>query len=100
MRPDPATPAQRRAGGGLFRLIPKAMAEGVPVEGICLYPVIDYPGWENDRHCEVGLLCRADEHGRRAVYEPLAEELRRQQAIFETLLSERRAPLRLVGGAE
>lgn len=59
-----------------------AKAEGVPVEGICLYPILDYPGFEDDRHCEVGLLCRADADGRRAVHAPLAEELRRQQAIF------------------
>jgi hypothetical protein len=59
-----------------------ALDAGVPVEGICLYPVLDYPGWENDRHCEVGLLGNPDADGRRPVHAPLAGELARQQAIF------------------
>jgi beta-glucosidase/6-phospho-beta-glucosidase/beta-galactosidase len=59
-----------------------AIDQGLPVEGICLYPVVDYPGWENARHCEVGLLCAVGAGGRRPVHLPLAEELRRQQAIL------------------
>jgi beta-glucosidase/6-phospho-beta-glucosidase/beta-galactosidase len=62
-----------------------AVEAGIPVEGICLYPITDYPGWINGRHCKVGLLGRLDNQGRRAVYQPLAEELRRQQAIFDGL---------------
>jgi beta-glucosidase/6-phospho-beta-glucosidase/beta-galactosidase len=77
-----------------------ALEDGVPVEGICLYPVVDYPGWENERHCEVGLLCRADAAGHRAAYAPLAEELRRQQALFAEALAARRPPLRLVESAD
>jgi beta-glucosidase/6-phospho-beta-glucosidase/beta-galactosidase len=39
----------------------QAMREGVDVVGICLYPVMDYPGWDDDRHCDVGLIhCSAD----------------------------------------
>lgn len=59
-----------------------AIAAGVPIEGICLYPVLDYPGWENARHCEVGLLGMPNENGRRAVFAPLAAELARQQSLF------------------
>jgi hypothetical protein len=59
-----------------------AIASGVPIDGICLYPVLDYPGWENARHCEVGLLGAPDGNGRRAVFEPLAAELTRQQSLF------------------
>ena len=44
------------------------MQAGVPVEGICLYPVLDYPGWADERHCPVGLLGFADESGRRCVH--------------------------------
>jgi len=36
-----------------------ARRTGVPVEGICLYPVMDYPAWNDDRHCRCGLI-RAD----------------------------------------
>lgn len=64
-----------------------ALEAGVPVEGICLYPVLDYPGWTNGRHCEVGLLGYLDaghpEGGHRSVHQPLADELRRWQAVFE-----------------
>jgi beta-glucosidase/6-phospho-beta-glucosidase/beta-galactosidase len=64
----------------------RAAAEAdIPVEGICLYPITDYPGWTNGRHCKVGLLGLLDHQDQRAVYSPLAEELRRQQAIFDRL---------------
>jgi hypothetical protein len=60
-----------------------AHEEGVPIEAVCLYPVIDCPGWENDRMRPVGLLSALDETGRRAPYGPLARELTVQQARFE-----------------
>jgi len=52
-----------------------AIAAGVPVEGVCLYPIIDYPGWDNERVCHVGLLSAPDRSGRRVVYRPLLEEM-------------------------
>jgi beta-glucosidase/6-phospho-beta-glucosidase/beta-galactosidase len=58
-----------------------SLQDGVPVEGICLYPVLEYLGWDNDRRCPVGLLGAVSESGRRPVYEPLAAELRRQSGI-------------------
>lgn len=56
-----------------------AMDAGVPIEGICLYPILDYPGWENDRICDVGLLTLPDPQGKREVDGPLLEELKLQQ---------------------
>ena len=67
-----------------------AFSAGVPVEGICIYPIIDYPGWDNERHCPCGLLGAAQPLSTRPVYEPLAAELRRQQAIFHGLFGEPR----------
>ena len=67
-----------------------AFSAGVPVEGICIYPIIDYPGWDNERHCPCGLLGAAQPLSTRPVYEPLAAELRRQQAIFHSLFGEPR----------
>lgn len=55
---------------------------GVPVLGLCLYPVLNYPGWDNDRHCETGLLGYAAPDGHRPVCEPLDDELARQQPRF------------------
>lgn len=52
-----------------------ARSAGVPVEGLCLYPITDYPGWDDARHCPTGLLGYADADGRRPVYAPLANEI-------------------------
>jgi hypothetical protein len=62
-----------------------ALRAGIPVEGVCLYPIVNFPGWDDDRHCQNGLWDYADGQGDRAVYEPLAHELRRQQALFAPL---------------
>ena len=67
-----------------------AILRSVPVEGVCLYPILNFPGWENDRDCQNGLWGYPDESGGRPIYEPLAAELRRQTRRFEPLA--RRAP--------
>ena len=59
-----------------------AQARGADVQGICIYPVTAYPGWDNSRHCQVGLFSPVQSDGKRHVYEPLKEELDRQRAIF------------------
>jgi beta-glucosidase/6-phospho-beta-glucosidase/beta-galactosidase len=69
--------------------VERAIEQGIPVEGICLYPILDYPGWENGRLCRVGLLSAADQ-AERALFEPLARELRRQQEIMEAALARSR----------
>jgi hypothetical protein len=62
----------------------EAMRRGVPVKGICLYPVTAYPGWDDARHAHVGLFTTPHSDGRRGVYQPLAEELARQRSLFES----------------
>lgn len=56
-----------------------ARAVDVPVEGICLYPVLSHLGWDNERYCPNGLFCGVAADGARTVYRPLADELARQQ---------------------
>ena len=56
-----------------------ALAAGVPVEGICLYPVANHPGWDDDRACQNGLLGDVSISGRREVHMPLMEVLQRSQ---------------------
>jgi beta-glucosidase/6-phospho-beta-glucosidase/beta-galactosidase len=56
-----------------------AMAAGVPMEGICLYPILNHPGWDDDRHCHNGLFDYPNAEGQRETYEPLAIELARQE---------------------
>ncbi|HYO83692.1 MAG TPA: hypothetical protein VES20_19980 [Bryobacteraceae bacterium] len=71
--------------------VEKAVLNGVPVEGICLYPVVNHPGWADDRHCHNGLWDYCNNSGDRTIYNPLANELARQQqrfgALQETLLA-------------
>jgi beta-glucosidase/6-phospho-beta-glucosidase/beta-galactosidase len=60
-----------------------AMEAGVPVEGICIYPIMNHPGWVDDRHCYNGLWDYANEQGDREIYEPLEAEIRRWQQVFD-----------------
>ena len=66
-------------------------AEGVPLEGLCLYPITDYPGWGDDRHCYAGLWGYADDEGNREMYEPFAEELAHQQMLWDIQRRDHRA---------
>src|SRR3546814_815954 len=60
-----------------------AMGRGVAFEGICLYPVTAYPGWDNSRHAEVGLFSTPHADGERRLFTPLADEVERQRGLFE-----------------
>lgn len=68
-----------------------AMRSGVDLEGICLYPVLNHPGWDDNRHCHNGLLDYTDGTGERQIYEPLAREVRRQTLLFDKVRTD--APL-------
>jgi len=59
----------------------RAEALGVPVHGICLYPILNHPGWVDDRHCYNGLWDYAEPDGSRAIYEPLANEISKQERL-------------------
>jgi beta-glucosidase/6-phospho-beta-glucosidase/beta-galactosidase len=56
---------------------------GVPVQGICLYPIVNHPGWVDDRHCHNGLWDYIGENDEREIYTPLAEEINRQIDMFQ-----------------
>lgn len=77
----------------------QALALGIPIEGICLYPIVDFPGWGDDRHCETGLWGLADEQGHRKMCKPLAEELVIQQTAIEEMRSIKSARPELAGSA-
>jgi beta-glucosidase/6-phospho-beta-glucosidase/beta-galactosidase len=59
-----------------------ALQNGVDLQGICLYPILNHPGWDDDRHCHNGLWDYADENGERPIYQPLADELQQQRKFF------------------
>lgn len=56
-----------------------ARSIGIPVHGICLYPILNHPGWVDDRHCCNGLFDYADSSGHREIHQPLADAIFRQQ---------------------
>ncbi|MBV8632475.1 MAG: beta-glucosidase [Silvibacterium sp.] len=60
----------------------QAMRAGVDLRGICLYPVMDYPGWEDNRHCEVGLIATDSEFRSRSIRRDQSEELMLQMQLF------------------
>jgi hypothetical protein len=59
-----------------------AIERGASIEGICWYPITAYPGWDNSRHAEAGLLSTIVADGGRHVDQRLFEELQRQRAQF------------------
>jgi hypothetical protein len=58
------------------------MSCGVPVAGICIYPITEYQGWENDRLCAAGLFSMPDEQGKRVTDPDLAAEVDHQSSMF------------------
>jgi hypothetical protein len=81
------TGAENRARAGWFRYVCQevraSIRNRVPVHGICLYPILNHPGWVDDRHCHNALWDYPDERGNREIYSPLADELRRWRGIFD-----------------
>lgn len=63
----------------------EAMRRGVELHGITWYPILDHPGWEDDRHCPNGLWGYADATGERPIHEPLANEILRQTKALTVL---------------
>jgi beta-glucosidase/6-phospho-beta-glucosidase/beta-galactosidase len=60
-----------------------ARQSGVDLHGICLYPVVNHPGWNDDRHCYNGLWDYPDATGNRETYQPLADEIRKQEHLWK-----------------
>ena len=62
----------------------EAQRQGALILGICLYPVMDYPGWDDDRHCSCGLLALGPGFTTRSLREHFAAELQSQsRALLE-----------------
>jgi len=70
-----------------------AIDNGVPMRGICLYPIANHPGWADDRHCHNGLWDYADDLGQREAHTPLSEEIVRQIERFDKILKDQKGKL-------
>ncbi|HET6534749.1 MAG TPA: hypothetical protein VFG41_01090 [Sphingomicrobium sp.] len=65
-----------------------AMRRGADVRGICWYPITAYPGWDNSRHAETGLLSAITSDGTRHVDKRLLAEFERQRGEFADFKTE------------
>ena len=59
----------------------QAIRQGADIVGICLYPVMDYPGWDDDRHCHCGLIEIDNDWNLRTIRQDLAAELETQSRL-------------------
>ncbi|MDP9086484.1 MAG: glycosyltransferase [Pseudomonadota bacterium] len=65
----------------IAREVRHARELGVPVQGICLYPILDHPGWDDDRPCPNGLIRRAHGEAKPRINEAYLDELTVQGAL-------------------
>lgn len=72
----PAQPSWLRYVGSEVRI---AQREGIPVHGLCLYPILDTPDWNDAAVIHQGLLTMPNAYGKRQIRPELLRELRRQQ---------------------
>jgi len=66
----------------------EAIRRGADIRGICWYPITAYPGWDNSRHAEAGLLSTITADGGRNVDERLFQEMQVQRDLFSAFLQE------------
>jgi hypothetical protein len=60
-----------------------AMHRDIRMEGICLYPIVNHPGWNDNRHCYNGLFDYPNESGERQVYKPLAQAVLKANGVLQ-----------------
>lgn len=77
-------PAWLRGVAGEVRA---ALRAGLPVLGVCLYPVMDYPGWEDDRHCPCGLIRVDAEWEARSLEPALLAQLHEEQMLLAATMA-------------
>ena len=61
----------------------QAQREGAEILGLCLYPVMDYPGWDDGRHCHCGLIALDEHWQQRTLRTDLVRELELQSRITQ-----------------
>ena len=71
-----------------------ALSRGADIRGICWYPITAYPGWDNSRHAETGLLSSIVADGTRHVDERLLAEFDAQREQFEAMFADEEAIVR------
>ena len=61
-----------------------AVDHGIDLHGVCLFPLVDMPDWQDGKWLHMGFCDLVDEGGelRRVPYEPYVRELRRWQKLL------------------
>jgi hypothetical protein len=80
----PNGPGWLRYVGGEVRT---ALRRGIPIEGLCIYPIMDYPGWNDDRHCPAGLIRLDQDYRDRSVDPEMVLAIEEQAMLLRPLLS-------------
>ena len=62
-----------------------AIEAGTPILGICCYPIADYPGWDDDRHCKCGAIAVTDDWEARTLREDFVRTLASELELTETV---------------
>jgi hypothetical protein len=65
-----------------------ALRQGCELHAITLYPIVNHPGWVDERHCHNGLWDYADDRGERPVDAALLAEIERQRGRLESARAE------------
>ena len=85
------TGAESKAGIGWLGYVAtevrQAQRYGVEILGVCLYPVMDYLGWDDERHCRCGLIEVSRDWRTRSLRHDLADELLLQNTLSTTRVS-------------
>ena len=68
-----------------------AIKQGIQLEGVCWYPIVNHPGWDDDRHCQNGLWDYPNERGERRPDPALEAEFRVQMALSGADREDKRA---------
>jgi polysaccharide biosynthesis protein PelF len=60
-----------------------AMRAGVPMQGICIYPVMDYPGWDDERHCPCGVIACDAAYEARGLTDAMVRQIAEERFLLE-----------------
>lgn len=75
--------------GRVVEQVNQARAQGADIQGISIFPAVDYPSWADDRRSPGGLFGLADANGNRTINEPYALEIRSQQIRMKNAVGEK-----------
>lgn len=62
--------------------VERAIGRGADIQGVCWYPILDHPGWDDDRHVRCGLY-GFRRRGERRLELEIADELERWRLRLE-----------------